>query len=187
MFKEISIKGKILLLSLITIIIVSVAIAVDSIYSIKSFSAKNIENFKNEAYIKKELELKNYVSLAVKTVEAYHNRTSIDKIKVEVQEQLKNQTNFLFSILEAEYEKSKGSLSEEALKNRLKSIVDSTRYGNTGYFWINDTESVMIIHPIKPELNGKNLVEYKDKGGKQIFKEFATVAKANGEGFVDYV
>ena len=103
MFKEISIKGKILLLSLITIIIVSVAIAVDSIYSIKSFSAKNIENFKNEAYVKKELELKNYVSLAVKTVEAYHNRTSIDKIKVEVQEQLKNQTNFLFSILQKRY------------------------------------------------------------------------------------
>ena len=46
MFKDISIKGKILLLSLITIIIVSVAIAVDSIYSIKDFSAKNIENFK---------------------------------------------------------------------------------------------------------------------------------------------
>ena len=187
MFKDISIKGKILLLSLITIMIVSIAIAVDSIYSIKKFSNKNIENFKNEAYAKKELELKNYVSLAVKTVEAYHNRTSIDKIKVEVQDQLKMQTNFLFSILESEYEKLKGSLSEEALKHRLKSIVDSTRYGNTGYFWINDTDSVIVIHPIKPELNGKNLVDYKDKGGKQIFKEFSTVAKNNGEGFVDYV
>ena len=187
MFKDISIKGKILLLSLITIVIVSVAIAVDSIYSIKSFSNKNIENFKNEAYAKKELELKNYVSLAVKTVEAYHNRTSIDKIKVEVQDQLKMQTNFLFSILESEYEKLKGTMSDEALKQRLKSIVDATRYGNTGYFWINDTNSVIVTHPIKPELNGKDMVEYKDKGGKQIFKEFSTVAKNNGEGFVDYV
>ena len=164
MFKDISIKGKILLLSLITIVIVSVAIAVDSIYSIKNFSNKNIENFKNEAYAKKELELKNYVSLAVKTVEAYHNRTSIDKIKVEVQDQLKMQTNFLFSILESEYEKLKGTMSDEALKQRLKSIVDATRYGNTGYFWINDTNSVIVTHPIKPELNGKDMVEYKDKG-----------------------
>ena len=187
MFKDISIKGKILLLSLITIVIVSVAIAVDSIYSIKNFSNKNIENFKNEAYAKKELELKNYVSLAVKTVEAYHNRTSIDKIKVEVQDQLKMQTNFLFSILESEYEKLKGTMSDEALKQRLKSIVDATRYGNTGYFWINDTNSVIVTHPIKPELNGKDMVEYKDKGGKQIFKEFSIVAKNNGEGFVDYV
>jgi methyl-accepting chemotaxis protein len=187
MFKNISIKGKILLLSLVTIIVVSIAIAVDSIYSIKSFSNKNIEKFKNEAYAKKELELKNYVSLAIKTVEAYHNRTSVDKIKVEVQEQLKLQTNFLFSILEAEYEKLKGTLPEEAIKQRLKAIVDATRYGSSGYFWINDTNAVMVVHPIKPEMNGKDLVEFKDKGGKQIFKEFSTVAKSNGEGFVDYV
>ncbi len=187
MFKNISIKGKILLLSLVTIIIVSLAIAINSIISIKNFSNENVENYKKEAYAKKELELKNYVSLAVKTVEAYHARTAIDKIKVEVQGQLKTQTNFLFSILEAEYEKSKGTLSEEALKNRLKSIVDSTRYANNGYFWINDTDSVIVIHPIKPELNGKNMLDYKDKGGKQIFKEFSAVAKSSGEGFVDYV
>ncbi len=187
MFNNISIKGKILFLSLITIVVVSLAIAVDSIYSIKSFSDKNIEKFKNEAYAKKELELKNYVSLAIKTVEAYYGRTAVDKIKVEVQEQLKTQTNFLFSILESEYEKSKGTLSEEALKQRLKSIVDATRYGNNGYFWINDTNAVIIDHPIKPELNGKDMIDYKDKAGKQIFKEFATVAKNNGEGFVDYV
>lgn len=147
MFENISIKGKVLLLSLTTIIVISLAITINSIYSIKKFSDKNIENFKNEAYAKKELELKNYVSLAMKTVEAYHSRTSIDKIKVEVQEQLKLQTNFLFSILEAEYEKSKGTLSEEALKQRLKSIVDATRYGSSGYFWINDTNAVMVVHP----------------------------------------
>ena len=187
MFKNISIKGKILLLSLMTIIIVSIAIAIDSIYSIKSFSDKNIENFKNNSYAKKENELKNYVSLAMKTVEGYYNRTATDKIKVEVQEQLKMQTNFLFSILEAEYEKSKGTLSEEALKQKLKLIIDSSRYGNSGYFWVNDTSSVIVIHPIKPELNGKDMLDYKDKNGKQIFKEFSAVAKSNGEGFVDYV
>ena len=187
MFKNISIKGKILLLSLITIVIVSFAIAVDAIYSIKNFSNKNIENFKNEAYAKKELELKNYVSLAIKTVEAYHNRTSVDKIKVEVQEQLKLQTNFLFSILESEYIKLKDVLSEDALKQRLKSIVDATRYGDSGYFWVNDTNAVMVIHPIKPALNGKDLSAFKDDAGKQIFSEFAALAKKEGEGFVDYV
>ena len=187
MFKNLSIKSKILLLSLITIIVVSISIAIDSIYSIQKLSSKNIEDFKNNAYLKKEDELKNYISLAMKTVEGYYNRTATDKIKVEVQEQLKMQTNFLFSILEAEYEKSKNTLSEEALKQKLRLIVDSSRYGKTGYFWINDTSSVIVTHPIKPELNGKDMLEYKDKNGKQIFKEFSAVAKANAEGFVDYV
>ena len=187
MFSNMSIKGKILILSLITIIVVSVSITIDSIYSIKKFSKENIEKFKNDAYAKKELELKNYVSLAVKTVDAYYSRTSVDKIKVEVQEDLKTQTNFLFSILNSEYEKLKGSLSEDALKYRLKTIVDATRYGKNGYFWINDTDSVIITHPINPALNNKNMYDYKDKAGKQIFKEFSDVAKKQGEGFVDYV
>ena len=58
MFKNLSIKSKILLLSLITIIVVSISIAIDSIYSIQKLSSKNIEDFKNNAYLKKEDELK---------------------------------------------------------------------------------------------------------------------------------
>ena len=187
MFRDISIKGKLLLLSLITIIVVSLSITIDSLYSINKLSNENINRYKEESYAKKELELKNYVSLAMKTVESYHERTAIDKIKVEVQDDLKKQTNFLFSILESEYIKLKDVLSEDALKQRLKSIVDATRYGDSGYFWVNDTNAVMVIHPIKPALNGKDLSAFKDDAGKQIFSEFAALAKKNGEGFVDYV
>ena len=187
MFRDISIKGKLLLLSLITIIVVSLSITIDSLYSINKLSNENINRYKEESYAKKELELKNYVSLAMKTVESYHERTAIDKIKVEVQDDLKKQTNFLFSILESEYIKLKDVLSEDALKQRLKSIVDATRYGDSGYFWVNDTNAVMVIHPIKPALNGKDLSAFKDDAGKQIFSEFAALAKKEGEGFVDYV
>ena len=166
---------------------VSLSVTIDSLYSINKLSNENINRYKEESYAKKELELKNYVSLAMKTVESYHERTAIDKIKVEVQDDLKKQTNFLFSILESEYIKLKDVLSEDALKQRLKSIVDATRYGDSGYFWVNDTNAVMVIHPIKPALNGKDLSAFKDDAGKQIFSEFAALAKKNGEGFVDYV
>tara|TARA_B100001063_G_scaffold146646_1_gene136894 strand:- start:5694 stop:8579 length:2886 start_codon:yes stop_codon:yes gene_type:complete len=187
MFKNMSIKVKLLILALCTILLVSLSIAIQSIYSINEFSHENVDRYKKDSYAKKEDELKNYISLAMKTVEAYHKRTSIEKIKIEVQDDLKTQTNFLFSILEGEYNKLKDVLSEDALKFRLKTIVEESRYGKTGYFWINDTDAVIVMHPIKPQLNGKDLINYKDKGGKQIFKEFAAVAKAKGEGFVDYV
>ena len=173
MFNNMSLKLKVLILSFVTIIIISLAIAIDAIYSIKSFSNESIENYKKEAYAKKEHELKNYVSLAVKTVEAYHSRTSPEKLKIEVQEELVKQTNFLFSIMESEYEKNKNTLSEDALKERLKSIVNATRYGKSGYFWINDFDAVVLIHPINPKLNNQNMHSYKDPNGKQIFKEFA--------------
>ncbi|MCT7526891.1 cache domain-containing protein [Aliarcobacter cryaerophilus] len=187
MSKNISIKAKLLILSIATIVLISIIIAIDSIYSLKSFSSETIEKYKEEAYAKKEEELKNYVSLAMKTVEAYHQRTSVEKVKIEVEEELKKQTMFLFSILEAEYEKNKNILSKEALQERLKDIVNATRYSKTGYFWINDLDAVVLIHPINPKLNNKDMHEYKDPNGKQIFKEFADIAKKNNEGFIDYV
>ena len=94
---------------------------------------------------------------------------------------------FLFSILEAEYEKNKNILSKDALQERLKDIVNATRYSKTGYFWINDLDAVVLIHPINPKLNNKDMHEYKDPNGKQIFKEFADIAKKDKEGFIDYV
>ena len=123
----------------------------------------------------------------MKTVEAYHARTSVEKVKIEVEEELQKQTMFLFSILEAEYEKNKNVLSKDALQERLKDIVNATRYSKTGYFWINDLDAVVLIHPINPKLNNKDMHEYKDPNGKQIFKEFADIAKKDNEGFIDYV
>ncbi|OCL92201.1 Methyl-accepting chemotaxis protein 4 [Aliarcobacter thereius] len=187
MSKKLSIKVKILILSILTIVLISIAVAFDSINSMKEYSNENIENYKKEAYDRKEQELKNYVSLAMKTVEAYYERTNIEKIKLELEDDLYQQTMFLFSILEGEYEKYKNSLSNSDLEERLKNIVNSTRYGKTGYFWINDLDAKVIIHPISPSLNNQNMHNYKDPNGKQIFKEFAEIAKKKGEGYIDYV
>ncbi len=185
--KDLSIKAKLLLISLVAIVIVSISIAIESIYSLKKLSNQNIEEYKIEAYNIKEAELKNYISLAMKMVNSYYERTAIEKVKLEVQKELKKQTGFIFSILESEYKRLKGIIPDDQLEYRLKTIVEGTRYGESGYFWINDINAVIVMHPIKPTLNGKDLSEFKDKAGKQIFSEFAKIAKAKGEGFVDYV
>ncbi|PHO09965.1 chemotaxis protein [Malaciobacter canalis] len=186
MLGNLTIKSKLLLLAFLTILGIALIVSIESIYSIKEFSKQNVEKYKKEAYDKKEKELKNYVSLAMKTVNAYHKRTSIDKIKLEVQEYLKEQSGFIFSILDAEYKKLKGKVPESELKRILKEIISETRYGKTGYFWVNDTDAFIVMHPTKPHLDGKDLSEFKDEGGKKIFSVFAEVAKTKGSGFVDY-
>jgi len=45
---------------------------------------------------------------------------------------------------------------------------------------------VMIAHPMKPTLIGRDLSSLKDKGGKEFFKEFVKVGKEKGSGWVDY-
>ncbi|MGB5867576.1 MAG: cache domain-containing protein, partial [Arcobacteraceae bacterium] len=170
--KNITIKMKLLMLVITTIITIAVVIGIEAIYNIGAVSKANIEQYREEAYQNKEAELQNYVSMALKTLESYQKRTEPEKIKQEVSRYLKEQTEFIFSIIQKEYERDNGKVSKEELQNRIKTIVSESRYGKNGYFWINDTQAVIVDHPIKPQLNGKDLSEFKDKGGKKIFTEF---------------
>ena len=79
-----------------------------------------------------------------------------------------------------------GTMSVEAAQTAAKEAVKALRYEGNNYFWINDAKPVMIMHPIKPSLDGQNLSGFKDPNGKQLFVEMARVAKEKGAGFVDY-
>ena len=88
------------------------------------------------------------------------------------------------------YEKASrdGQMSVEDAKKAAAAAIGTMRYDKVEYFWIHDArDATMIMHPIKPELNGKNLDQLKDKGGKQLFNEMNRVVKASGSGFVDYL
>jgi methyl-accepting chemotaxis protein len=80
-----------------------------------------------------------------------------------------------------------GKLTKEAAMTAAKEAVRDMRYDKVEYFWINDLADLMVMHPIKPELDGKILNELKDKNGKLLFVEFNSVVKAKGAGFVDYM
>ncbi|MCT7911844.1 cache domain-containing protein [Arcobacter lacus] len=152
MLSNMTIKAKILILSLIVIIVVTVSISIDSIISIKNLSEKNIENYKKEAYLKKEVELKNYVTLAYKMVEIYYNKVDADK-----------------------------SNEKEIQQEALKAIAD-LKYAKNDYFWINDSSPKMIMHPINSALNGKDLSTYADPYGKKLFIEMAKISTENKAG-----
>ncbi len=80
-----------------------------------------------------------------------------------------------------------GSLTREAAQQQAKTTIAAMRYGNgSGYFWINDMHPTMVMHPIKPEMNGTDLTANKDPNGKALFVEFVKTVKAGGQGFVDY-
>ena len=80
-----------------------------------------------------------------------------------------------------------GTMSRDEAQAAAKAIVSAMRYGGgSGYFWINDMHPTMVMHPIKPELNGSDLTQNKDPNGKFLFVEFTNVVKAGGQGFVDY-
>jgi methyl-accepting chemotaxis protein len=55
------------------------------------------------------------------------------------------------------------------------------------YFWINDLEPVMIMHPYSTDLVGQNVGDVTDPNGLRMFEEMVRVAKAQGSGYVEYM
>ncbi|NBB52638.1 HAMP domain-containing protein [Rhizobium sp. CRIBSB] len=79
-----------------------------------------------------------------------------------------------------------GTLTRDEAQARAKEVASAMRYNPDGYYFIVDMQPAMVMHPIKPELNGKDLSQNKDPNGKFLFVEFVNTVKASKEGFVDY-
>ncbi|WP_430642290.1 methyl-accepting chemotaxis protein [Bradyrhizobium jicamae] len=80
----------------------------------------------------------------------------------------------------------KGGVSEADAQKRAMARIGALRYGSNDYFWINDMHPKMVMHPIKPEMNGNDLSAYKDPNGKLLFVDFVNAVKKGGSGFVPY-
>lgn len=76
--------------------------------------------------------------------------------------------------------------AEEAQKATIETI-QNMRFNQDDYLWIQDDHPRMIMHPIKPELNGKDLTNFEDPKHKKLFIEMITVVKNNSAGFVRYM
>ncbi|WP_163339066.1 cache domain-containing protein [Desulfopila sp. IMCC35008] len=81
-----------------------------------------------------------------------------------------------------------GSISTDNAKKQAADHLRSLRYGpdNKDYFWINDTHPRMIMHPYRPDLEGKDVTDEKDPAGKKLFQAFLATVKETGAGFVNY-
>ncbi|MDQ8203074.1 cache domain-containing protein [Pelagicoccus sp. SDUM812003] len=83
-------------------------------------------------------------------------------------------------------ESQSGRMGKEAAQEAAKAMLATLRYDNSNYFWVNDLHPNMIMHPMKPQLNGQDLSELADPNGKRLFVEMVKTVQKNGSGFVDY-
>lgn len=77
-------------------------------------------------------------------------------------------------------------LSKEEAQLQAKNAIKALRYEGQDYFWINNSKPDMIMHPIKPQLDGKYLGEIKDKAGNFLFNDMVKVVQQQGRGYVNY-
>src|SRR5471030_625691 len=80
------------------------------------------------------------------------------------------------------------TISEDEAKKRALEVLSSIRYGTDGYISVNDSQSTMIMHPIKPAMNGHNFANFTDPAGNKLFVNIVNAASSTPDGgFVNYL
>ena len=80
-----------------------------------------------------------------------------------------------------------GTLPEAEARKQAIERLRGIRYGEDGYFLVINSKPQMVMHPIKPALEGKDLAGSADADGRHHYVTFASAAQAPDGGFVDYV
>jgi methyl-accepting chemotaxis protein len=108
-------------------------------------------------------------------------------LRTQKQVELTHLGELALGIVAEEYAASqKGLESTDEAKRRALTRLRVLRYGQDGYFWINDMQPRMVMHPTKPELDGKDLSTYSDPNGTKLFIDAVEIVRQDGKGFIEY-
>jgi methyl-accepting chemotaxis protein len=155
--------------------------------SLRTEGEVQIRQYRERLLERKKQYLKSQVQTAIGVLEkAYRDARDPENLQALYREPLQNTVNTAYGVVEAEDGGKNLSLEEKQV--RAADLIQSLRYGpeNKDYFWINDMQPKMVMHPYKTELNGKDLSGMKDPNGKRMFVEIVNLCREKGEGFVDY-
>lgn len=101
---------------------------------------------------------------------------------------MKYNIEMIFNLIN-EYEERhlKGEFTLEESQKRALQRIKTMKYQNgNNYFWVNDLQPKMIMHPTNSDLNGKDLSDYKDPNGTKLFVNMVDLVKKETEGTVEY-
>ncbi len=123
-----------------------------------------------------------FFSIIIPTIE----KNSLDRKREMIRELTTSAWN-IFAKLDLDVQK--GLLSKSEAQREAIDQIRSLHYGREmkDYFWINDMHPRMVVHPYRPDLNGKDLSTYTDPEGKRIFVEMVKLVETDGDGYVEYM
>ena len=77
-------------------------------------------------------------------------------------------------------------LSKEEAQNMAIKALESIRYGENGYYWINNRTGVVLMHPYVIDIVNRNQMDYQDVNGDYPFRKIIDTAVKGGGGQVEY-
>ncbi len=181
-------KTKLTIFQIIVLTVSITSLCFIFIYQLNKYAKNEMTKYRNVMYEEKISELYELVNMADKTVQSYYSKSQdLELLKRSKAKTLKNTIDSIATQLSGFYKSNSNRLSKAELEEELKKLVAPIRYDGNNYIWINDMQANMVLHPMSPNLNGKDLSNMKDSSGKYLFKEMVEVCRKNGEGAVSYL
>lgn len=146
--------------------------------------------FRNMSLTKKVILLSVMIALSTLIFVSWFFISERQLILEEKKESVKHSVEVAYGVIKYYHKRStEGTMSEDEAKAAALATIKTMRYGvgDVEYFWVNDMHPKMLMHPTKPDLDGKDVSENKDPNGKRLFVEFVSMVKAHESGFVFYM
>lgn len=99
--------------------------------------------------------------------------------------QVKEQVDSAYSLVKHFGDQAPIIGEAQAKQSALKAL-SAIRFGDEGYFWVNDMQTKLLMHPFKPEITGKSMANVTDVNGFHHWQEMVSIVKNKGEGYVHY-
>lgn len=152
--KEKSLISSLMLLATVAVVVTAVGIGLNAIITVKSLTTAAFD---------------------------YYQEAMNDGYKAEI----KSQVQSTMTVLEAEYNRYQaGEKTEEQAKYDAKEIIRAMRYRDdkSGYFWIDDTDYILVMHPILIEKEGDYRYELEDPNGVMIIQQIMKTCQSPEKG-----
>ena len=180
------ISKKIILVSLSGIILLGIVAVFLSVNSLQKRGTAEVVFARSTMMDEKKGKLQDLIKSTYAVIQAHYDYAhDPEKVAATYRGQLKSIVDVAYKTVEQVH--SRNDLNDAEKMRLAADLVGAMRYNETNYLWINDMGPKMVMHPIKPALNGKDLSDFKDPDGKKLFVEFVNVCRQAGEGTVDYL
>jgi len=156
--KIFSLKTKIIILLSVLILFVTITLTIVYVHNLNQLVSSNTKLFSQTMMSSEKEDLQHKIDLASNILEMFYKKTTPKYMEAVVKKGLVLHQEQLFNQLNSIYNLYKNRETTQEIKKRLKNIVRYSHYGGNGYFWINDMNNKMIMHPIRPEYNNKTFI-----------------------------
>ncbi|MBO5031362.1 MAG: cache domain-containing protein [Lachnospiraceae bacterium] len=149
-----SVIASIMLLCAAVVVLTAVVIGGNAVFSIKTLSSSAYNTYENAEDEGYKAEIKSLVQSAVAVIQSEYNKFQA------------------------------GEKTEDEAKYDAKEAVRAMRYRDdqSGYFWIDDQDYILVMHPILTEDEGKNRYDMQDQNGIMITQEIVKICESTEKG-----